>query len=399
MTALRAPRVLEYRPLAGRLNDETIAWMAELIRDGSMREDVRQLCEEWLYQKRVPPRDDVAEAIALYGLVYRRVPYRRDPAYKERVKAPWVSLGLEGGKAGRGGDCDDIATALGACLLAMGLGPVRLRTVGVGTPSHVHVEAWITRPKALRGWLSLDPVAHPRPPGFRPPGTVEHLYPIDTIPSPAMQGVPMMDVRELAAEIAEARPYGLHAFPPGVTMAGFPGAEGNALVYMGSGPLSDYYADAEGGVWEQSPLGIFRSLKRGISRAGRIAKGAASVYTKLARPAATAALFIPGIGPGASAALLAADKAARYALKASAVTDQLARIAKSPGRISVQPSAEAWRVVESSPRLLELARKFHAVRRDPRSHAITLDLFGRQRAARRQGTPLGSCGCHLERIA
>lgn len=372
---MRAAHVTEYTPALGQLNRDTIAWMVALARDAGKREDVRRLVEEWLYARKVPPRDDYAEAIAVYHLVHQRVPYRKDPAEKERVKAPWVALGLAGGKPFRGGDCDDIATAIAGALLALGHQPVRYRTVGVGgIPSHVHAEVWVNRPRKQRGWLALDPVAHPQPPGFRPPGDVEHHYTVYAgFQPPAMAGAPHMskhsgisypesdvlfnfvtgqtnrtlsgapppgalfgaapgDIHELAAELARTDRRLANA-PIGTVLVGdTPESVGVGLSYLGDGPIGAYYADRAGGVWEELPadavlglvpLGFFSWAKKALKTAHSIAKKGARIYRKVAKPAAMIAAFVPGVGPAVSAGIIAVDQAAKYGLKASEMAERV----------------------------------------------------------------------------
>ena len=465
--ARRKAYVLDYTPARGRLNADTLEWMAKFIREGGKREDIRELCEEWLYRCGVRPRDDYAEAIALYHLVLQRVPYRKDPAQKERVKAPWVSLGLEGGKPYRGEDCDGISVALGACLLAMGHQPLRLRTVGIGTPSHVHVEVFITRPR--RGWLPLDPVAHPKPPGFRPLGDVQQLYPVLNIglppPMADTEGTNMMrgqrypeserliqhvqagllgdlpgeniDAAELGAELEQAASYGLHAFPVGSVFYGEEGgAEGAGLVFLGQSPLGAYYADAGGGVWEEFPVeaglsGMFSWAKKALKRAKKAATGGARLFRKIAKPAAAVSAMIPGVGPAAAAGIMAADKAAQYAIKAAATAEkwasspqarqlmqraeQATRYARQlKSRVSPQvPDSAAGTVARLFPAVTTLGPAYSAMMRHPQGRSLARRYMAKQRLTRRnsrrqardhrserirRGGYLGDCGCQLERL-
>jgi transglutaminase-like putative cysteine protease len=114
-----------------------------------LRRVVEQLC------RGLRPKDYLSELIALHHFVCRTVRYQRDPLTVELVKTPMATL-----RTGVG-DCDDIATLLGALVLLCG-SPARFVTVGFrpdGTFTHVFAEGQDPR---TRRWVTLDPVAGPR---------------------------------------------------------------------------------------------------------------------------------------------------------------------------------------------------------------------------------------------
>jgi transglutaminase-like putative cysteine protease len=152
VTANRFPPItLPYRG-----TPQTVAAMRDLALAAQTSWPLRRLVEEIC--QGVTPRDYFSEMVALYHFVCSRVRYMRDPRTVELVKTPETTL------ATGTGDCDDMATLLGALLLLAGA-RVRFITVGFrrGVFTHVFVEAF--EPKS-RCWVTLDPVAGPRTAGM-----------------------------------------------------------------------------------------------------------------------------------------------------------------------------------------------------------------------------------------
>jgi transglutaminase-like putative cysteine protease len=84
------------------------------------------------------------------------VRYLRDTLFMEHIKTVPALLFRD-----KQGDCDDIATAVAAMLLTIGV-PVRLEAVGfnpVEGYSHVFTAAYDS---STLGWLAVDPVAAAR---------------------------------------------------------------------------------------------------------------------------------------------------------------------------------------------------------------------------------------------
>jgi hypothetical protein len=135
---------------------DTVRRMARLATEGSHTYAVRSAATRIVHG--VPSKDRRGELQALYRWVRDNVRYRFDPQGLEWVQAPARTL------EERAGDCDDLATLLGA--LAQSLGhKVRYRTVGTTAQrqTHVSVEAWDGA-----GWVSLDPVLEPAQPTTAP---------------------------------------------------------------------------------------------------------------------------------------------------------------------------------------------------------------------------------------
>lgn len=127
----------------------TIRKMSELAKKGQASYPIRNLATR--ITRDVPSKHPTAELGALYRWVRDNIRYRYDPLGLEWLQSPQRTV-LEGA-----GDCDDIATLLGA--LAGSLGhPYRFRTVGA-TPTvqqHVQVQAF-----DRKRWIDLDPVIEP----------------------------------------------------------------------------------------------------------------------------------------------------------------------------------------------------------------------------------------------
>jgi transglutaminase-like putative cysteine protease len=139
------------KPFANLAEPPTVENTMEAMRGVAIKAQLdyglRRLAEEIV--REVQPRDPLSELAAIYYWVLSHVRYTRDPSIVEQVKTPRATI--EDGV----GDCDCMATLLGA--LAMTLG-YQVRFVaasydGSGEPSHVWVEA-----ETKSGWFALDPV-------------------------------------------------------------------------------------------------------------------------------------------------------------------------------------------------------------------------------------------------
>lgn len=119
------------------------------------------------------PKDFIGQLRAVYLDFIRRWRYVRDPARKELLTASpeaiWrLTMAGDGVGVGRGrgaGDCDCATTALGAMLEAIGfrtrLGTTADRNASPGRLfGHVFIQAQVPG----RGWVTIDPVLHPRRP-------------------------------------------------------------------------------------------------------------------------------------------------------------------------------------------------------------------------------------------
>ena len=143
-----APMAMPYRG-----TEQTIANMRKLALAAQTRWPLRRIVENVCRELR--PKDYLSELVALHHFVCRRVRYQRDPLTVELVKTPEATLSTGVG------DCDDIATLLGALVLLSG-SQARFVTVGFrpeGTFTHVFAEGH--DPRTGR-WATLDPVAGPR---------------------------------------------------------------------------------------------------------------------------------------------------------------------------------------------------------------------------------------------
>lgn len=127
----------------------TIAKMSELARKGAESYAIRNLATR--ITRNVPSKFPTAELGALYRWVRDNIRYRYDPLGLEWLQSPSRTV-LEGA-----GDCDDMATLLGALAGALGH-PYRFRTVGASptVQQHVQVQAF-----DRKRWINLDPVLEP----------------------------------------------------------------------------------------------------------------------------------------------------------------------------------------------------------------------------------------------
>lgn len=147
---------------------ETVRLIGKAIRNGSTYLPLRNHAAS--LASLAPPKNYLGQVANIYFDAVKRWRYVKDPVSKEYLSyTPEVLtnlvLGLDGVGAGRGfgvGDCDCIASAIGAELEAIGM-PTRIAiTAPRNAPpgpmfGHVFVQAKI--PKI--GWITVDPVLHP----------------------------------------------------------------------------------------------------------------------------------------------------------------------------------------------------------------------------------------------
>jgi hypothetical protein len=122
-----------------------------------------------------PPKDFLGQLQAVYNDFIRRWRYVKDPRHSELLtnspEAIWkLTMAGDGIGVGLGkgaGDCDCATAALGAELEAIGF-DVRIGTTANAGSSrgplfgHVFIQAHVPH----RGWMTLDPVLHPKHPCF-----------------------------------------------------------------------------------------------------------------------------------------------------------------------------------------------------------------------------------------
>src|SRR5688572_16278606 len=107
-----------------------------------LRRLVEEICRE------LRSKDYLSELAALGHWVWRNIRYQRDPRTVELVKTPEATL------ASGVGDCDDMATLLGALVLLSG-SQARFVTVGFQPAGpHTHVFAEGIEPRTQR-WITL----------------------------------------------------------------------------------------------------------------------------------------------------------------------------------------------------------------------------------------------------
>lgn len=120
-----------------------------------------------------PPKDFFGQLQAVYNDFIHRWRYVKDPASRELLtsspEAIWrLTIGGDGIGVGLGkgaGDCDCATTALGAMLESIGFKTRLGTTANAGSPpgslfGHVFIQAAIPG----RGWVTVDPVLHPKKP-------------------------------------------------------------------------------------------------------------------------------------------------------------------------------------------------------------------------------------------
>jgi len=135
--------------------------IGQLIRAGAKDFYVRQKAIEIFRTYRVPPKNRMGEACALFDFVKRNVRYTRDIFRVELLHSARRMLEL------RAGDCDDMTILLGAMLLSTGH-PVRLVLAGF-RKNQPHVYSHIYPEVNVSGrWIAIDATMN-KPMGWSPP--------------------------------------------------------------------------------------------------------------------------------------------------------------------------------------------------------------------------------------
>lgn len=125
--------------------------------DGAQNAQIRQLASHILVSRRVPARDESAEARAMSDWVQATIRFtgEHNPAVQESLQSPKVTLQM------RTGDCDDFATLLSALLHSVGIQnrfkvvkPIGQESNPAAPWSHVYV---IATNKRTGEQIMLDP--------------------------------------------------------------------------------------------------------------------------------------------------------------------------------------------------------------------------------------------------
>jgi transglutaminase-like putative cysteine protease len=156
------PRIQILRVPRGRNGTLTTAKIiGRLVREGAKDFYVRQKAIEVFRAYRVPPKNRMGEARALFDFVKRNIRYTRDIFRVELLHSARRMLEL------RAGDCDDMTILLGAMLLSTGH-PVRLVLAGFRR-NRPHVYSHIYPEVNVSGrWIAIDATMD-KPMGWSPP--------------------------------------------------------------------------------------------------------------------------------------------------------------------------------------------------------------------------------------
>jgi transglutaminase-like putative cysteine protease len=156
------PRIQILRVPRGRNGTLTTAKIiASLVREGAKDFYVRQKAIEVFRVYRVPPKNRMGEACALFDFVKRNIRYTRDIFRVELLHSARRMLEL------RAGDCDDMTILLGAMLVSTGH-PVRLILAGFRR-NRPHVYSHIYPEVNVSGrWIAIDATMD-KPMGWSPP--------------------------------------------------------------------------------------------------------------------------------------------------------------------------------------------------------------------------------------
>jgi transglutaminase-like putative cysteine protease len=142
---------------------DTLKIMAQLARQYKVDPLVRQTAARAVVS--CPAKDDMCEAATLQNWVRTNIRYTGDVLDTETVQTPPYTL------QERYGDCDDQATLLATCLMAIGI-PAAFCAVGVdnGPFSHVMTFAMLrgSQPVALETTLDVDETGQVVGPGWFP---------------------------------------------------------------------------------------------------------------------------------------------------------------------------------------------------------------------------------------
>jgi hypothetical protein len=136
--------------------------MIELVKgpSGERSMKVRRHAEQIV--SNIRPKDYSSEMIAICKWWGNAGRYTRDPLHVEMLRSP--ERMIDDALSGKlNSDCDEYATAIGACCLAVGC-PIQFVTVGFKPPRrgvpkiHTHVFVRGQDPRTKQWWV-LDPVA------------------------------------------------------------------------------------------------------------------------------------------------------------------------------------------------------------------------------------------------
>lgn len=145
-----------------RGTEHTVGRMIGLVKgpSGERSLKVRRHTEQIVGNVR--PKDYSSEMIAICRWWGNAGRYTRDPFHVEMLRSP--ERMIDDALTGKlNSDCDEYATAIGACCLAIGC-PIQFLTVGFKAPVrgqpkvHTHVFARGQDPRTKQWWV-LDPVA------------------------------------------------------------------------------------------------------------------------------------------------------------------------------------------------------------------------------------------------
>lgn len=167
-TALGATQRLDGQRFESREYDGvplTIDDMRRLVGLALQKEQdpaLRKLVDEIIAQ--VEPKDYLSEIAACYYFVLKHVRYTRDPLHIERVQHPFYTLTATsadraGGRRGRSGDCDDLATTLAAMVMVIGNQAEFVTVTTDASRGFHHVFTVVKVPDGRR--IVLDPVPGP----------------------------------------------------------------------------------------------------------------------------------------------------------------------------------------------------------------------------------------------
>jgi len=138
---------------------QTVRAMRRLVNDSRTNLDLRQTATSVVFL--CPPKDEIAEARAIFDFVQSHIRYTKDIHGVETLSSPEITL------AGRVGDCDDQATLLATLFECVGY-PTRFVVAGYtsGELEHVFLQVF-----AGGDWIDCDPTER-NPMGWAPPGAV-----------------------------------------------------------------------------------------------------------------------------------------------------------------------------------------------------------------------------------
>lgn len=156
------PRIQILRVPRGPTGTLTTARIiGRLVREGAKDFYVRQKAIEVFRAYRVPAKNRMGEACALFDFVKRNIRYTRDIFRVELLHSARRMLEL------RAGDCDDMTILLGSMLLSTGH-PVRLVLAGFRR-NRPHLYSHIYPEVNVSGrWIAIDATMD-KPMGWSPP--------------------------------------------------------------------------------------------------------------------------------------------------------------------------------------------------------------------------------------